>query len=151
MKRGFFAIGVTCTLALFGNAALAEGDPAIRDAPLVSTPALGAGDPVKGGQYFSDLAIGGCSVCHPLESGKKWIGSSLYRIFGRKAGAMEGFVYSKAMRESGIVWDEESIDLLMQNPRVFLSGTRMYFRGLPGEPYAQVRRDIIAYLKQATR
>jgi cytochrome c len=151
MKRGFIALGFTCALALVAGSALAEGDPPIGDAPLVSTPALDAGDPVTGGQYFSDLAVGGCGVCHPLESGKKWIGSSLDRIFGRKAGAMEGFVYSKAMRESGIVWDAESIDLLMQNPRVFLPGTRMYFRGLPGEPYAQVRRDIIAYLKQATR
>lgn len=149
MKRRLIALGLTCALALAAGSAPAAGD--LRDAPLVSTPALDAGDPVKGGQYFVDLAVGGCAVCHPLESGKKWIGSSLNGIFGRKAGTMEGFVYSKAMRESGIVWDAGSIDLLMQNPRVFLPGTRMYFRGLPGEPYAQVRRDIIAFLKQATR
>jgi cytochrome c len=139
-------------LTIATGAVLAGGSRApIADVPLVDTPNLEAGDRKRGERYFNERIYASCSVCHTLVKNRKWIGPSLHGIFGRKAGTMENFVYSKAMRESGIVWDAESIDQWIQNPRAFVPGTRMYFKGLPGPQHAQIRRDIIAFLKEATR
>jgi cytochrome c len=49
------------------------------------------------------------------------------------------------MGVSGIVWDEESLDVLITNPQELVPGTNMYFRGVP-DPAE--RAHIIAYLKQ---
>jgi cytochrome c len=152
MMRWLLGSGLASMLTIATGAVLAGGSRApIADVPLVDTPNLEAGDRKRGERYFNERIYASCSVCHTLVKNRKWIGPSLHGIFGRKAGTMENFVYSKAMRESGIVWDAESIDQWIQNPRAFVPGTRMYFKGLPGPQHAQIRRDIIAFLKEATR
>lgn len=150
--RWLFGLGLVSVLTIATGTVLADrAHMHITDVPLVETQNLEAGDSKRGERYFYECIYGCCSVCHSLVRDKKWIGPSLQGIFGRKAGTIEGFVYSRAMRESGIVWDANSIDLMIQNPRVFVPGTRMYFKGLPGAQHAQIRRDIIAFLKEATR
>ena len=70
------------------------------------------------------------------------------RLFGRRAGSVQGFAYSDAMRNSGIVWSETTLDQFLTNPQAYVPGTRMTFTGLPD---AQERADVIAYLKEATK
>ncbi len=60
-----------------------------------------------------------CMACHTLD-GKNKIGPSLKGVVGSEAGKVEGFKYSKAMKESGIVWDEENLDKYLANPRTFI-------------------------------
>ena len=98
------------------------------------------GDPVRGAGIYQR-----CQACHSLDrnrSGPKHCG-----LFGRKAGSVAGYRYSKAMREAGFTWDAASLDRFLANPMVALPGTRMGYAGVrdPGE-----RADLIAYLKTAT-
>ncbi len=101
------------------------------------------GDAAKGKKVFNK-----CKTCHSLEAGKNKIGPSLHGLFGRTAGGVEGFKYSDAMVESGIVWDEETIELFVTKPKDMMPGTKMVFTGLKKEDQ---RKDLIAYLMEATK
>ena len=105
--------------------------------------AWAAGDVAKGKRVFNK-----CKACHSLEAGKKKIGPSLFAVIGRKAGTVKGFRYSKALKKSGITWDEENLSKYIKNPRKFMKGTRM---GFPGLKKDADRENLIAYLKQAAK
>ena len=105
--------------------------------------AANAADVAKGEKLFNR-----CKVCHTLEAGKKKIGPSLHGVFGREAGTAEGFKYSKAMQESDIVWDEETIDGYLADPRGYMPGNKMAFPGLRKD---EDRADLIAYLMEAAQ
>ena len=96
-------------------------------------------DLVKGKKVFKK-----CVACHSLEEGKNKIGPPLNNLLGRKAGSVEGYKYSKAMKNSGVVWDEESLDMFLTKPRKFIKKTKMLFRGIKKK---SLRDDIISYLK----
>ena len=98
-----------------------------------------AADPVKGKKVFKK-----CAACHSLQEGKNKIGPSLYNLLGRKAGSVDGYKYSKAMKNSDVVWDEESLDKFLTKPRKFIKKTKMSFRGIKKK---SLRDDIISYLK----
>jgi cytochrome c len=109
---------------------------------VASHSAAAEGDVAKGEKLFKR-----CAACHSLEAGKKKIGPSLAGVFGRKAGTVEGFKYSKAMMASDIVWDEETIDQYLEKPKTFIPKNKMAF---PGFKKPEQRADVIAYLKEAT-
>ena len=106
---------------------------------LFASPVLAAGDPVQGKAVFSR-----CASCHSIDPGRTMIGPSLARVMGRKAGSLDGFVYSPAMRHYGQAWDEASLDSFLASPSKAVPGTRMTFAGLP-DP--KDRANLIAYLK----
>lgn len=108
----------------------------------VSTQAMAEGDVAKGEKVFKK-----CAACHTLEEGKNKVGPSLYGVFGRAAGALEDYKYSKVMIGSGIVWDDENMDAYLKKPRAFLKGTKMAFAGLKKDDQ---RADLIAFLKDKT-
>lgn len=102
-------------------------------------PALADGDAAAGKKVFNK-----CRACHSIEPGKNKIGPSLSGVVGREAGTVEGFKYSKAMKSSGVVWDEESLDAYLADPRGYIPKNKMAFAGLRKE---DDREDVIAYLK----
>ena len=102
-----------------------------------------AGDAAKGEKIYRK-----CKACHALEPGKNKIGPTMHGVFGRTAGAVEGFKYSKAMKASGIVWDETTIAAYLADPKGYIPKNRMAFAGLKKE---KDRDDLIAYLKEATQ
>ncbi|HEX3536388.1 MAG TPA: cytochrome c family protein [Stellaceae bacterium] len=90
-----------------------------------------------------------CKVCHKLEAGASGsLGPSLHGVFGRKAGTVEGYNYSAAMKESGIVWDDETLEKYLRDPKGFIPGNKMAFPGLRDDTE---RANLLAYLKQATQ
>jgi cytochrome c len=105
-------------------------------------PAGAEGDAKRGEQVFKK-----CAVCHSLEPGKVKIGPPLHGVFGRKAGSVQGFRYSKAMKSADIVWSADILDKYLAAPKTFVPGNRMPF---PGLKKAADRPDLIVYLEQAS-
>jgi cytochrome c2 len=86
-----------------------------------------------------------CAVCHTVKEGEPArIGPNLFGIVGKPAGAADGFAYSKAMSEAGIVWTEDNLNAFLENPQGFMRGNRM---GFAGEKNPEYRAAIVAYLK----
>lgn len=102
-----------------------------------------AQDVDKGAKVFKK-----CKACHQVgEDAKNRVGPHLNGIYGQKAGAAEGFKYSKSMTRmgaDGLVWTAETLDAFLENPKSLVSGTKMSFRGLKKE---QDRLDVLAYLR----
>jgi cytochrome c2 len=110
---------------------------------LASAAALAQGDPAEGEKVFNSK----CKACHAVDEPQNKVGPHLVGVFGRKAGSVEGFRYSPALKESGITWNEQTIAEYVADPRGYIKGNRMAFAGLKSE---QEIADLIAYLKQAT-
>lgn len=114
-------------------------------APAAAVPAAGVtyasltGDAARGEKVFNQ-----CRACHVAEPGVNRVGPSLHGVVGRTAGSIAGFAYSKANKESGVVWKEEVLFDYLEAPARFMPGTRMAFAGIK-DP--QQRADLIAWLK----
>ena len=90
-----------------------------------------------------------CAACHRFRAEEgTLIGPHLQGVFGRKAASVEGFAYSSALRDSGLVWTPRSLEAWLANPAGFVEGTTMAFTGYRS---VQDRRDLIAYLLRATQ
>lgn len=127
------------TAALFSVTSLpagAQDDPA-------ATPISSGGDATKGQRLFAR-----CKACHNLTSAaRSRMGPNLDGLFGREAGAYEGYRYSKALAEADFIWTEDKLDQWLAQPKTFMPGNKMAFAGLRKE---QDRKDLMAYLRQAT-
>jgi cytochrome c len=109
---------------------------------VAALPAMAAAQDPKQGQ----VAFNKCRACHQVgEGARNLVGPVLNGLFGRKAGTVEGFNYSDANKNSGIVWDEAIFSEYIKNPRAKIPGTKMVFAGLRDEKEIS---DLIAYLKQ---
>jgi len=104
----------------------------------------GDGDTARGEKVFKK-----CRSCHKVgEGAKNRVGPHLNGIFQRAAGSVEGFRYSKSMLRAGadgLIWDHQTLDIYLTNPKSLISKTRMNFRGLKD---GQDRADVMAYLRQ---
>ena len=80
------------------------------------TPALASGDVAAGEKVFKK-----CKACHVVDAEKHKTGPHLVNIMGRTAGSADGFKkYSDAMKSSGIVWNEETLDAYLENPKAYV-------------------------------
>ena len=113
-----------------------------------TAPGHAEGDLAKGENIFKQR----CRACHTVErGGEDKAGPNLFGIFGATAGKRAfsfDLRHSKAIKKSGIVWTDETLDGFLENPRQFLPGTRMTFVGFRNKPD---RDAVIAYLKVATQ
>ena len=71
--------------------------------------------------------------------------AELNGLDGRHSGSVPSYSYSEANKKSGIVWNEESFEKYIKNPRAVVPGTKMIF---PGIQDAKQIHDLWAYLKQ---
>jgi cytochrome c len=86
-----------------------------------------------------------CRTCHSMKEGDNRLGPSLAGVVGRKAGTVPGYAYSPSMQNSGVTWDEATLNKFIANPDEVVGGNKMKpFTSISDE--AQ-RKDIIAFLK----
>lgn len=109
---------------------------------------LGAGSAVQAQDAAAGEAVfNKCKACHMVgEGAKNRVGPVLNGVVNRAAAAVDGYKYSKAMKEAGdggLVWDEANLTAYLHKPRDFLKGTKMAFPGLKDD--ADVA-NVIAYL-----
>jgi cytochrome c len=124
MKR--FAIAAVATIAFFSPALAQSGDAA------------------RGQQAFR-----ACAPCHSLAPDRNMTGPSLADLWGRKAGGLPSFErYSEALKGSGIIWDDRSLDGWLTDPDGMVPDNEMPFNGIKD---ARARADLLAFLKEATR
>lgn len=132
-------LGSFLSAAFFGSVSVAQEEGAESASELPADhPALN-GDAAAGKRVFLR-----CMSCHSVKKGQNKVGPSLYGIVGRDAGQVEGFNYSEANADSGIVWTEGVLYEYLEDPRGYLPGTKMIF---PGLPKGEDRANVIAYLK----
>lgn len=94
------------------------------------------------------LLFARCKACHTLDQdGKHLVGPNLYDTIGKLAGQKKGFVYSKSMANSGIIWTDDILSEYLANPAAYLPKNRMVFVGLRDETD---RQKVILYLKSET-
>jgi cytochrome c len=106
---------------------------------LISWPAEGLAQQLDGGRLFQQR----CASCHAVQPGKNGVGPSLFAIVGRQAGSVEGARYSDAMRAAATVWDDQTLDRFLGNPRLSIPGTSMSIAiQNPGE-----RKALVDFLK----
>ncbi len=113
---------------------------------MVMTACGGGGTPApKGDPELGKAIYVQCSECHqPNENveGPRHCG-----VVGRPAASIPDFEYSQAMRDSGLVWNEKTLDEFLTSPFTYVNGTKMGFAGLDNP---KDRADVIAYLKQVS-
>lgn len=103
------------------------------------SPGAAAGDAARGEKVYER-----CAACHSLDRDRT--GPRHCGLFGRKAGSRPGFDYSPAMRGSGIVWNDATLDRFLAAPTKVVPGTSMGYAGVD-DP--RERADLVAYLKAA--
>ncbi|WP_093281643.1 c-type cytochrome [Solimonas aquatica] len=106
--------------------------------PLVSS---AAADAKRGEKLYT----GRCGACHSIAD--NGAGPRHRGLFGCKAGTQAGFNYSDALRKSGIVWDDQTLDRWLADPNKMVPGNSMAVQ-LASDPTD--RADLIAWLRAAT-
>lgn len=87
-----------------------------------------------------------CRECHSFVKDDNRLGPSLYGVVGRKAGTEPGYAFTQSMKDSGVTWDEATLDKWIADPGAVVPGNGM------SPPYSgiddpAIRKRIIAFLK----
>ena len=107
----------------------------IAGATLAAMTAL-QGDPIRGKTLYQ-----GCTGCHSVDDND--LGPRHRGVVGRRAGSIQDYSYSPALKNSGLTWDEATLDRWLTNPSALVPGTKMFFK----LDAAQDRADVISYLE----
>ena len=95
---------------------------AILTVATTTTTAARAQDVAAGQDAFSRV----CTICHSVgEGAQNKLGPILNGLDGRRSGAVDGYSYSDAIKNAGIVWSEATFKEFMPNPTAKVPGTKM--------------------------
>ncbi len=121
-------------LMFFASAAFAVGGGLAASRAALAAP---VGDAAHGKVLYA-----ACTACHSIDDND--LGPKHRGVVGRRAGSVEDYAYSAALKQSGLTWDEAALDRWLTNPSALVPGTKMFFK----IDDAQGRADLIAYLKE---
>jgi len=125
---GFAAVAATAATIAAAVVSLARGETSVTRL---------SGDPAHGRAVYQV-----CMGCHSLDEDD--VGPKHRGVVGRVAGAVPGYAYSPALKNSGLTWDAPTLDRWLTNPQALVPGAKMFF-ALPNE---KDRADVIAYLAE---
>ena len=112
---------------------------------MLGTVAGAAGQTPEGNAARGAAVFGQCVACHSLEPGVHLTGPSLARVWGHRAGTVDGFTrYSEPLKRATVVWDAATLDRWLDDPQAVVPRNLMTFSGLKD---ARQRADLVAYLK----
>ena len=131
---GALVISIPMVLAVAIGLALAVGSVAVAE-----------GGAPNGDARAGEAIYERCAACHSL--GHDRAGPRHCGLIGRRAGSVAGYPYSEAMKRSGLVWSEATLDRFLADPMRAVPGTAMGYAGIPS---AKERSDLVAYLKRAS-
>lgn len=74
-------------------------------------------------------------------------GPTLRGVYGRPAGSVAEFLYSREFRRilQGVVWNRDTLDIWIRDSQAWVPGSLMFYT----QPDPEIRRKIIAYLSAA--
>ncbi len=124
----------------------AEPEPELAETASDSeaAPVAPAAMPVAAVALPEPASLAQCKSCHSFGEGESArIGPNLHGIYGNKAASVAGFNYSPALKSSGLVWDEKTLDEYLAAPTKLVPGGRMPM----GQTNPDKRKDIIEYMK----
>ncbi|MEN3930331.1 c-type cytochrome [Microvirga sp. W0021] len=85
-----------------------------------------------------------CKACHAVgPNAKNRVGPQLNNLHGRKAGSVEGYKYSDALKNADIIWNEAEFSAYLKNPKQKFPGTKKFNPHVANE---QIIKDIYEYL-----
>lgn len=153
-KIGMVALGIAALgLAGCGGGAPTSEETTAAPASEAAAPAETGASTAAAAAATSEAASGlaaapavfaQCAACHSVKPGVNGVGPSLVGVFGRKSGGAAGYAYSDANKNSGLTWDEATLDEYLTAPMKKVPGTKMAFAGIAD---AAKRKEVIAYLK----
>lgn len=112
-----------------------------------SSTALAEASAERGRDVFWRL----CISCHAIGCNRDDSAPMLKGVVGRKAGTVPGLPrQSDALRNSGITWTEELLDVFLANPRAMIPGIKGKTRtdiGIVNVKNEQERKDVLAFIK----
>ncbi|MBF0367888.1 MAG: c-type cytochrome [Magnetococcales bacterium] len=113
--------------------------------PAHMTPSQGRANLVHQGKR----AVRKCIACHDMTSARRSnrVGPPLWGIFNKPAAGTENYKYSKAhtaRAKAGLIWNHQTLDAYLKNPKAFIPGNRMAFAGIRVD---EERRQLIAYME----
>jgi cytochrome c len=105
-----------------------------------SAAAYAGGDATAGQKVY----LGRCQSCHSVQKGgPNKLGPLLFGIMGKTAGTLPGYAYSRPLKNSKIVWNDDALRAWLKRPNQTLPGTKMAFAGLSNPKQIE---DLIAYM-----
>jgi cytochrome c len=90
-----------------------------------------------------------CAGCHALTTDERQrSGPHFAGLFGRRAGSVDGYRYSRALVGTELVWGRETLSRLFElGPDRYLPGTKMPLQRIPNKAELE---NLIDYLEQIT-
>lgn len=139
MRFSFILTTLVMSAALLSLASPAFAEP---PSPAAAQSHEGKSQQSEAGELMFNNA---CRTCHAVKVGDHRLGPSLAAIVGRKAGEQSGYSYSPSLKNSGITWDEKTLDAFIANPDAVVPGNNM--KPYTGMTSADDRAKIVAYLR----
>ena len=94
-----------------------------------------------------------CKACHRIGlDAKNGTGPHLNNIFGRVAGELKDYKkYSKNIKklgQEGLIWNNETLTSFLENPKKYIKGTKMNFKGIKKSDELDA---LVEYLAASTK
>lgn len=132
-----------CALVFAAHPAAAQTEEGLKTAAAETAAPAASG----GGDGGEEAYNNACRTCHSIKPGDNRLGPSLSGIVGKKAGGESGYQYSPSLKDSGVTFDEATLDKFITNPDGVVPGNNM--KPYTGISDAALRAKIIAFLKAA--